>query len=495
MPSPSQFLCPRRHTQMKIRSHLFSTLANRALQDEQLQRNLKEAALRFKTARDQGFARLQDPEGLRAQGRAMKERAIAHLPQLLETLESQVQKAGGVVHWARTAQSARGIVADLARTRGVKTVVKGKSMTSEEIGLNEDLVRQGLEVWETDLGEFIIQLADEPPSHLVGPAMHKSKEQIADLFAEKLGVPRVEAPEALAAIARKTLRDKFISADMGITGANAAIAETGSMVLFENEGNVRLSTTVPRIWVCIMGIEKVIPNLEDLAVLLSLLPRSATGQLLSSYVSILTGPRRESECDGPEEFHLILLDNGRTEILADPDRRETLYCIRCGACLNVCPVYQKVGGHSYGWVYSGPIGAALTPQLVPLRLARELPFASTLCGACADVCPVKIDLPKLLLTMRERLAEDPQWDGGIPIHHKLLARFLGPVLAHPGIYRLVSSGARLLGRILCPSGRWVPLPPPLSRWGKIRRLPSFSRPFSKRWALLRREIQVAMEGR
>ena len=268
-------------------------------------------------------------------------------------------------------------------------------------------------MWETDLGEFIIQLAGEPPSHIIGPAVHKNKAQIADLFAEKLGVPRVETPKELTRIAREKLREKFVHADMGITGANAAVAETGSIVLLENEGNIRLSTTIPRIHVALMGIEKVIPTLDDLATLLALLPRSATGQKLSSYTTIITGPRRPGEADGPEEFHLILLDNGRSRILADPDRRECLYCVRCGCCLNTCPVYRKAGGHSYGWVYSGPIGAVLTPQLIPARLARDLPFASTLCGACGDVCPVKIPLPKLLLTMRQRITEDPNWDGGI----------------------------------------------------------------------------------
>jgi L-lactate dehydrogenase complex protein LldF len=368
-------------------------------------------------------------------------------------------------------------------------LVKGKSMVTEEIGLNEDLIGQGIEVWETDLGEFIIQLAGEPPSHIIGPAVHKNKAQIADLFAEKLGVPRVETPEELTRIAREKLREKFVHADMGITGANAAVAETGSIVLLENEGNIRLCTTIPRIHVALVGIEKVIPTLDDLATLLALLPRSATGQKLSSYTTIITGPRRPGEADGPEEFHLILLDNGRSRILADPDRRQCLYCVRCGCCLNTCPVYRKAGGHSYGWVYSGPIGAVLTPQLIPARLARDLPFASTLCGACGDVCPVKIPLPKLLLTMRQRITEDPNWDGGISPLQKLPVRLHGWLLTHPRIYHLAARAATWMTPLLAPSGEWYWLPPPVARWARKRHVPTLKRSFGDRWSTLRRELR------
>jgi len=326
---------------MQIRTLEFKTRSESALKDERLQRNLERVGVRFGTGRALAFAAMKDPEALRSQAHEIKQRSMANLPMLLEALERRVQEAGGTVHWARTGKDARRIISDLAREKAVRTVVKGKSMVTEEIALNEDLIRQGLEVWETDLGEFIIQLAGEPPSHIIGPAVHKSKEEIADLFAEKLHVPRVEVPEELTRIAREKLREKFVGADMGITGANAAVAETGSIVLLENEGNIRLSTTVPRIHVAIMGIEKVIPTLDDLAVILTLLPRAATGQKLSAYTSIITGPRRAGEKDGPEEFHLIILDNGRTQILADPDRRQSLFCVRCGSCLNICPVRSE----------------------------------------------------------------------------------------------------------------------------------------------------------
>ncbi len=474
---------------MQIRSHRFQSLAEKALRDKRLQRNLQRIGVRFKAARELAFNLLQDPEGLRSKGKEIKERSMAHLPQLLESLEARVQEIGGTVHWARTARQARQIVLDLAQRHGVRSVVKGKSMVTEEIALNEHLIAQGIEVWETDLGEFIIQLAGEPPSHIIGPAIHKSKEEVAELFAQKLGVPRVDTPEELTRIARETLRERFLGADMGITGVNMAVAETGSIVLLENEGNIRMSVTIPRVLVAVMGIEKVIPTLEDMATLLALLPRAATGQKLPAYTSIITGARRPGEKDGPEEFHLVILDNGRSRILADPDRRQTLHCIRCGACLNVCPVYRKVGGHAYGWVYSGPIGAVLTPQLIPPRLARHLPFASTLCGACGEVCPVKIDLPKLLLTMRWRLTEDPNWDGGIPIQDRIPISLHAWVAARPRLYCAAAKAARMLQPVLAPSGRSALLPGAVARWARKRRLPLLARPFSERWTGLRREIQ------
>ncbi|HUU80942.1 MAG TPA: LUD domain-containing protein, partial [Acidobacteriota bacterium] len=303
---------------MKIRSHLFNSLSEKALSDDRLQGNLERIGIAFRNLREAAFSRLDNAEELRDRGRAIKEEALERLPELLEKLEVKVQEAGGVVHWARTPIEARRIVIDLAKKHKVRSVVKGKSMVTEEIGLNAALADHGIEVWETDLGEFIIQLADEPPSHLVGPALHKSKEEIAELFAQKLRVPYTAIPQELTMIAREQLREKFLSSQMGITGVNMAVAETGSIVLVENEGNIRMSTTIPRIHVAIMGIEKVIPTLDDLVILLSLLARSTTGQALSVYTSIFTGPRREGEMDGPEEFHLIILDNGRSRILADP---------------------------------------------------------------------------------------------------------------------------------------------------------------------------------
>jgi L-lactate dehydrogenase complex protein LldF len=273
-----------------------------------------------------------------------------------------------------------------------------------------------------------------------------------------------------------------------------AVAETGSIVLLENEGNIRMSVTVPRVQVVLMGIEKVIPTLEDMSLLIALLSRAATGQKLSNYVSILTGPRQDGELDGPEALHVVIMDNGRSRILADPDLRSCLHCIRCGSCFNVCPVYLTVGGHSYGWVYSGPIGSILTPQLVPARLARLLPFASTLCGACAEVCPVRIDLPKLLLTLRQRLTEDPNWDGGIPLQERVPMALYGRLLTRPRLYEAAWRAVRLLHPVLAPRGEWVALPPPLARWARSRWVPPLARPFSRGWQGLRRALGQGGDG-
>src|SRR5512136_1428655 len=293
----------------------------------------------------------------------------------------------------------------IAREHDVKRVVKAKSMASEEINLNQALAEAGMQALETDLGEYIVQLAGEMPSHIIVPAVHLTKEGIASLFHEKLGVEAPAEPTALTAIARARLREEFLAADMGLSGANFMVAETGTIVLVTNEGNGRMCTTLPPVHVAIAGIDKVVPDMQSLTVLLKLLARSATGQKISTYTSFIRGPRSSAEENGPQEFHLILLDNGRTRILQDEVTRETMLCIRCGACLNVCPVYNHVGGHAYGWVYSGPIGAILSPQLLGTKVARELPFASSLCGACADICPVKIPIPSILLQLRHRIAE------------------------------------------------------------------------------------------
>ena len=302
-------------------------------------------------------------------------------------------------------QEASDYVVSLAREKGVRTVVKGKSMATEEIDLNHKLAGVGVDAIETDLGEYMIQLAGETPFHIIAPAIHKTRQDFGQLFSEHLSIPYEEDPQRLTQIARHALREKFSHADMGITGANFGIAETGTIVLVENEGNQRLSTALPPIHVSIMGMEKVIPTLQDLSVFLALLPRSATGQKASSYVSMITGPRGPGEVDGSEEFHMVILDNGRSRILADETMRESLYCIRCAACLNICPVYNSVGGHAYGWVYSGPIGSIITPELVGVGEAKDLPAASTLCAACRDVCPIKIDIPHMLLKLRHKSTE------------------------------------------------------------------------------------------
>jgi L-lactate dehydrogenase complex protein LldF len=370
--------------------------------DSRLHRALDNASQRFLEKRAQAFAAFPEGEALRDRARAIKAATLARLDEHLEQLERQLVAAGAIVHWCDTTAQARNAVIALARAHGARTVVKGKSMVSEEIELNAALEAEGIAAVETDLGEYIVQLAGEPPSHIITPAIHKSQRDIAALFHAKLGSPLTASAEVLTEAARVALRERFCRADLGVTGVNFAVAETGTLVVVENEGNARLALSMPRVHVALMGIEKVVPRLADLDVFLRLLPRSATGQKCSAYVSWLTGPRGAGE-DGPEELHVILLDNGRSALLAHPALREALYCIRCGACLNACPVYRKVGGHAYASPYPGPIGAIVSPEFQGMAQAAELPFASSLCGACREICPVRIDIPHLLLRWRERL--------------------------------------------------------------------------------------------
>lgn len=465
---------------MEIRCNQFQELSKKALNDQNLQKALKNFSALIQEKRNLAFSLLDNPEGLRDQAYNIKKETLERLDEYLEHLEKNVIRLGGRVHWARDAKKARELIETIASDKGIKTVVKGKSMVTEEIDLNKELIARGIEVSETDLGEFIIQLAEEPPSHLVGPAIHKTKGQIAELFSEKLGVRLMEDPQEMTMVARNALRDKFIQADMGITGVNFAVAETGSIVLLENEGNIRLSTTLPKIHVAIMGIEKVIPNFEDLNIFLKLLARSTTGQKLSSYTSIITGPKRDGESDGAEEFHLIILDNGRSKILADEELRETLYCIRCGACLDFCPVYLKIGGHSYGWVYSGPIGSILTPQLINRKQAYQLPFASSLCGACAEVCPVKINIPKILLTLRRRMIEDPQW-GKPSISEKTVFALYAYIMRNKWLYETVSRIARIAQMPFIKKGVLKNLPPPLNRWTHHHDVVPLEKTFRQQW--------------
>ena len=450
-----------------------------ALENDILQGALKRATDTFIERRREAVTSVTDWEALRERARQVKEHTINHLDYYLEQLVAKVEAHGGKVYWARSGNDVSRYIIDLARARGVKSVVKSKSMATEEIELNHALETAGINPVETDLGEYIIQLADEKPSHIIVPAIHKTRDQIADLFAEKLRQGRPNEVAEITAMARWRLRNEFLSAAMGITGANFAIAETGTIVLVENEGNIRLSTQVPKIHVAVVGIEKVIPRFDDLSVFLRLLPRSGTGQKQTAYVSFLNGPRQAAPESG-FEFHLVLMDNGRTRILADEQMRESLYCIRCGACLNVCPVYQKIGGQAYGWIYPGPIGAVISPQLQSLKESGDLPFASSLCGACRDACPVKINLPDLLLGLRAKAKES---DSGRKFGEHAAMRGIAFAARHPRLFALGGRLMRAFARMLARDGTIKSAPlPPLSDWTDYRDLPAPTGPsFRERW--------------
>lgn len=397
--------------------------------------------------------------------RAIRLHALAHLDRLLAHFSDQVVAAGGQVHFAADAKEANQIVERILRKTGSTTVVKSKSMVSEEIELNDHLESVGVEVIESDLGEFIVQLAGDTPSHIIAPVLHLTKEQIGALFAEKLGVPETSDPFELNLIARAHLRDKFLRADAGVSGVNLAVAESGSVVLVTNEGNGRLTTTAPKVHIALMGMERIVSRWEDAAVVLEVLARAATGQALSVYTNVITGPRKADDPDGPEELHVVIIDNGRSQILGS-DTAEILACIRCGACLNICPVFRAVGGHAYGTVYSGPVGSIVTPGLHGLEPWWELPFASTLCGACEEVCPVRIRIPDMLLGLRRAAAEAgmlPGWLG------KGVTRYAG-VASDPVRWGKAKRWASLLSAPVS-SGGWIRwLPGPGRAWTRSRDL-------------------------
>ena len=442
----------------------FDGLMRRALADDFLQRALTRATGSFASMRAAALDELGDIEDLRLRAKEAKDRVLGDLDGYLTRLETKVTDAGGQVHWAVDGDEAVDLILRLAREKCVSRIVKGKSMTSEEIELNPALEAAGLEVLETDLGEYILQLCGERPSHIIGPAIHKTKEEVARLLADKLNLPYTDVPEEMTQAVRRKLRIGFLSADMGITGVNFAVAETGTLVLLENEGNIRMSTTLPRIHVAVMGLEKVVADLTDLGVLLRILPISATGQRLSSYVSLLTGTGRRLG-EGPEELHLIILDNFRSSALADPVFRQVLRCLRCGSCLNFCPVYRRLGGHTYPWVYSGPIGVVLTGAARGPAAAQNIAEASTLCRACAQVCPVMIDLPGLILEIRRRNARAEGLVGtGVQAAGALAAAPKGYDLAA----RMLSLAARTC---LDQSGRVRHGTAELKALGQGRRLP------------------------
>jgi L-lactate dehydrogenase complex protein LldF len=467
----------------------FEQKIHTTLADANLQLAIYTATGRLKEKRIENVAAdvLPDYQELRTQANALKKHAIENLDHYLEEFERNVEAHGGQVVYCKDGTEVSDFVLALAKERGARLIVKSKSMTTEEVDLNERLEHHGLESVETDLGEYILQLAHEKPYHIVAPALHKTRYDVAEIFTRELHVPEETVPEKQTAIARAVLREKFLTADIGISGANFLVADSGAVVIVENEGNARLTTTAPKIHIAVAGIEKVIPRAQDLATFLKLLARSATGQQLSVYTSFLSGPRREGEgeIDGPDEFYVVVLDNGRTRLLPDRGKRQSLYCIRCGACLNTCPVYRKIGGHSFPWVYSGPIGAILTPQFMGVSHEPGLPFASSLCGACGEVCPVKIDIPKILLELRSDVKKSETRERQNRLE-RLAFRAFAWLMTHPRMYEL----AGRMASAMAPSGDggWIRhLPAPLSvgpvkAWLSERDLPPPpARSFREMW--------------
>ena len=458
--------------------------AGAALSDPKIQANLEGLYNGFHQARIDASDQTPDWEALQDKGRAIKAHTLDNLAYYLELVERNVIASGGHIYFAKDAEAASNYVVNLAKERGIELVIKGKSMVSEEMALTHRLEEEGIEPVETDLGEYIVQLAEETPFHIIAPAIHKSRGEVSELFVEKLNVPMYDNIEDLTREARDQLRQKFVDAGMGITGANFIVAETGTVTLVTNEGNGRMCTSMPKIHVAITGMEKVVPSIEDLGLFLRLLIRSATGQRISSYVTTVTGPRGEDEVDGPEEFHLVIVDNGRSKMLADPNLREALYCLRCGACLNACPVYRKVGGHAYGWVYPGPIGAIVSPMLTNLSEAKDLPYASTLCGACKEACPVKINIPRMLLYLRKELTQGETYPEhkSVSMAESTAVKGWRASVSSSFMMRLSNLGGRLLQLPFVRGGRIDRLPSPLSGWTKHRKFPAIaSKPFRTRW--------------
>ncbi|MEX2647873.1 MAG: LutB/LldF family L-lactate oxidation iron-sulfur protein [Alphaproteobacteria bacterium] len=471
---------------MHSTAHDFPANARAAIADAQLQKALARLKGHFIDKRAQARAKLPEFDALRDQAKAIKDHTLAHLDLYLERFEAKVVETGGMVHWCRDAAEARAVVLGICRAVNARTVTKGKTMIAEEIGLNPFLEANGIQPVETDLGEYIIQLAHEPPSHIIAPAVHKNKEQISDLFVAHHHAgdrsKRLDGIPELVTEAREVLRRRFLEADVGITGANFLIAETGQTVIVTNEGNGDLTQTLPGVHVVLASLEKVVPTLEDATTILRVLARSATGQEFSTYTTFSAGPRRPGDLDGPAAFHVVLLDNGRSELLGT-ELQDILRCIRCGACLNHCPVYGTVGGHAYGWVYPGPMGAVLSPALIGLAEAHHLPNASTLCGRCEEVCPMRIPLPRMLRHWRER-------EFATGLAPAAARRGLGLwcfVAARPRLYRSVAAlAARILATLGSGRGRIARLPL-AGGWTASRDLPApEGRTFHSLWAAGRR---------
>jgi len=455
---------------------LFPETAKTALSNTQLRRNLSKATTTIRAKRAAVVGELPDWEDLRDAGSGIKARVMRHLDEYLLQLESAVSHAGGQVHWARDAAEANRIISSIVQATGANRVVKVKSLTTDEIHLNDALARAGIRALETDLAELIIQLAGETSSHILVPAIHKNRAEIRDLFRRTIarGEDLSDDPRQLAAAARIYLREQFLTAGVAVSGANFAIAETGTICVVESEGNGRMCLTLPQTLITVMGIEKILPTFGDLAVFLQLLPRSSTGERMNPYTSLWTGV---TPGDGPQAYHLVLLDNGRTNVLADEVGRQTLHCIRCSACLNSCPVYARTGGHAYGSVYPGPIGAILTPQLMGVKHAKTLPYASTLCGACYEVCPVKIHIPEVLLHLRGEVTQQAS-----PLNPEALAmRELARIFVSPERYERAQRLARHGQRFFMHGGVIDHLPGIFSGWTTARDLASVPKQSFRDW--------------
>lgn len=444
------------------------------IHDTALRGNIRRATQTSLDKRAAAIGDFDDWEEMRGLAHDVKRHVIDNLRGYLELFEQKATDAGAIIHFARDAEEARAIVTRIAKDSGARLAVKSKSMTTEEIGLNHALEDAGVRTVETDLGEYIVQLAGEIPSHITAPALHKNRKEIGALFAEKLGIAYSEDPEHLTRVARDTLRSDFLAADLGISGVNFAIAESGSIVIVENEGNARMCSSLPRTHIAVMGFEKLLPDMHSLGLFLNMLGRSATGQRLTCYTSIITGPAGSEESDGPRALHIVILDNGRSRMLADAALRDALLCIRCGACMNVCPVYQKIGGHGYGSVYPGPIGSVISPVFHGEQRAKAMPYASSLCGACADICPVKIDLHHLLLWWRKSIAGH----GRGPVLERIGMKLFEAVAARTWLFDLSGRVARFISPLLAGAGS----APRVPVWSRTRDFPALpERSFKQLW--------------
>ncbi|WP_407271207.1 LutB/LldF family L-lactate oxidation iron-sulfur protein [Radiobacillus sp. PE A8.2] len=454
---------------MHIGEKNFQNRVNKGLEDGFMRGAVRSAQTRLQSNRGKAADELGDWEEWRSLGQEIREHTMENLDYYLQQLTDKVSELGGHVFFAETAEDANNYVSEVIKKKNAKKIAKSKSMVTEEIALNDILEQHGCEVIETDLGEYILQIDDhDPPSHIVAPALHKNKEQIRDVFKEKLGYTKTEKPEELTLFAREQLRKEFLAADVGITGCNFAVAESGSFALVTNEGNARMVTTLPKTQITVMGMERIVPTWEELDVLVSLLTRAAVGQKLTSYVTALTGPKKNEEADGPEEFHLVIVDNGRSKILGT-EFQEALHCIRCAACINVCPVYRHVGGHAYGSIYPGPIGAVLTPLLGGYDDYKELPYASSLCGACTEVCPVKIPLHEHLIQHRQKIVEIEKKSD---LAERLAMRGFSQVAGSATLFKIATKMAPFLATPFVKNGTISNGPGPLKAWTNMRDLPS-----------------------